>query len=226
VQIFATWQRLVRRQVGAHTLAACCWLLAAGCVQVRLLRNAARFGGAVDLSSTSTLTFKGRNNVAGNNTSTSNGGAFYVDPGNKLRIEGSICASGNQARGNQATPGQGGFARVFGQLVFVEGSEVYLSKHTPNTISIFGNVGAVRCGEGATSWAKDTINDKAYFITGAACACNETFVAGDNVTCVSEFPNCDSSSTWDQGTCACVSVLHSQADPSLRASCMCVAACQ
>jgi hypothetical protein len=86
--------------------------------------------------------------------------------------------------------------------VFGADSEVYFSDNTPDTIYLPPS-GAVRCGEGATSWTNT--QDTSYNIKGPACACNSTFVEGSNTTCDSPFPVCNAS-TWDQDTCACVKV--------------------
>jgi hypothetical protein len=165
-------------------------LLAAAWVQVRLLGNNALFGGAVDLTGPSSLTIKGRSNLVHNNTAGIAGGAFYVDPPATLLIQGRLCASGNRATS------EGGFAYARGQVVFGADSEVYLSDNTPN--SIFLDVdrrgrgaGVARCGQVAPSW--NNTQDTAYNITGPACACNTTFVAGDGTTCDSPFPVCDAS---------------------------------
>lgn len=166
-------------------------------MQVRLLRNTAELGGAIDTSGSNTLTIKGGNNVMQNNIARF-GGAFYIDPLTMLLIESRLCASGNRASV------QSGFAFVPGQLVFDANSEVLLLDNTPDAVLLFpSRVGAVRCGVGAPSWASSQGSNPPYNVTGPACACNTMFVDGTSTTCESAFRDCGAS-TWDQGTCACV----------------------
>lgn len=169
-------------------------------MQVRLLRNRVTYGGAVDTTGTNTLTLTGHSSVVQNNTADF-GGAFYIEPLTTLLIKGRLCASGNRVLGVNFNNPEGRFAFADGQVVFAASSEVLMSDNAPDTVYMSGPA-AVQCGVGAPSWP----SGRAYSITGRACACNTTFVAGNSTTCESAFPDCGPS-TWDQGTCACVSAV-------------------
>lgn len=181
--------------------------------------NTAFLAGAVGVFTTlsiqgivgSMLTFKG-SNIIQNNTAVGiiglglgEGGALFVDFESSVVVEGRLCASGNRALSG------GGFAWVIGQLLFASSSQVFFNDNTllgtgaPNTIALFtsgSSIGiSVQCGEGSPSW----LQDRTYTIRGPACACNESFVAGNSTTCDTPFPDCGPT-TWDQDACACVSV--------------------
>jgi hypothetical protein len=140
--------------------------------------NTATDGAAVAVQSDGSVVVNGRGNFFTDNTANA-GGAFGIGgAGASLRVDGRLCASGNKAEFS------GGFAVVNAgaQLILADGSEAYFDD---NTQTCCGNsnqdtvvmtstpTNRVQCGVDAPSWT----DNKVYGITGAACACNASFVA-------------------------------------------------
>lgn len=169
-----------------------------------MIGNASPEGGVVNHQPGGSMVLKGRGDFAIGNNGSDAGGVFGIRGGG-LQIDGRRCASGNKAGFS------GGFAVVEANDAELRSSEAFFSDNIQtccgntfqNTVvmSQAGVGKAVRCGVDAPSWA----DNKLYGITGAACACNESFVAATSPVneCNTAFPaDCDPS-TW-QDTCVSV----------------------